>query len=387
MLFVSKKYESLDRIVEYKVDNEATMKGSGAVNDYTKHGFKYAIAVIDKLLGGGDVRLGTKGDGGSVSGASMNAATKKALTDLKSNISNSTVDDFNNAVKDLGIKWTNIFKGDVTGYSDGLASKNKGNAFEAWFIEHYDDPDAHIEENVKKIAKYNKRTGEPRADGALNQKRPLTISSGTITCGPAGDYDIGHLVTDVTVPVDTCVTGKKEVYLSLKYGNTVTFVNAGVKTLFTKEFFEGGALKGAGKDLLKMLSIDEKKFREVFSSYAAPDDGKKKKATYNTVDVTSKLKNNATFKEFMESVMGYGYILVHQISGTNIEYIDLMTESSMKKFISDIESATVEYPVGGSAKRVNIVVKYPSIEFSINIRSKDGGVLPTHIMADYKFIK
>ena len=135
-----------------------------------------------------------------------------------------------------------------------------------------------------------------------------------------------------------------------------------------------------------MLCINENKFREVFTSYSEPEGGKKKKASYDVVDVTSKLKSNAVFKEFMESVMGYGFILVHQISGTNIEYIDLMTESSMKNFISDIQSATVEYPTGGSAKRVNVVVKYPSIEFSINIRSKDGGVLPTHIMADYKFV-
>ena len=381
MLVVSNKYESLHRILERNTTYESAL----GTADYSKHGFQYALTLIDKLLNGEDVRLGDKGDKGTVSGKSLSSATKEKLQALKDNINTSTINDFNDAVKELNIKWTSIFKGDLTGYSDGLASKNKGNAFEAWFIEHFDDPDANIEPQIKAIAKYKKRTGEPRADGALNQKRPLTFSGGKITCGPAGDYNIGKTVTDVTVPVDKCATGK-EVYLSLKYGNTVTFVNAGVKTLFTKEFFEGGKLKGDGKDLLNMLCIDENKFREVFTSYSEPDGGKKKKASYDVVDVTSKLKSNATFKEFMESVMGYGFILVHQISGTNIEYIDLMTESSMKHFISDIQSATVEYPIGGSAKRVNVVVKYPSIEFSINIRSKDGGVLPTHIMADYKFV-
>lgn len=111
-----------------------------------------------------------------------------------------------------------------------------------------------------------------------------------------------------------------------------------------------------------------------------------RKANYSEEDVTSKLKRNKAFKEFMQSVMGYGYILVHQTSKRDIEYIDLMTEQAMQSFVSDIESAVVEYHVGGSAKRVNVVVKYPQIEFSINIRSKDGGTYPTHIMADYKFV-
>lgn len=383
MLIVSNKYESLDRVISGEITNESALTNA----DYPKHNYQYALAIINKLLDGEEVRLGDKGDKGSISGKKLSQYSKDMLNQIKDKPTEYTVNDFNDAVKDLGIKWTSLFKGDVTGYSDGLASKNKGNAFEAWFIEHYDDPDAHIEENIKKIAKYKKRTGEPRADGELNQKRPLTFSGGTITCGPAGNYKIGKTVTDVTVPVDKCPpTGEKEVYLSLKYGNTVTFVNAGIKKLFTEDFFNGGKLKGEGKDLLNMLCIDEKKFREVFTSYEEPEAGKKKKASYATVNVTNKLKSNETFKEFMESVMGYGFILVHQISGTNIEYIDLLTEAAMKHFISDIESATVEYPTGGSAKRVNVVVKYPSIEFSINIRSKDGGVLPTHIMADYKFV-
>lgn len=383
MLIVSNNYNSLAKLVCENCKFESALTNA----DYTKHNFQYVLAIISKLLDGEDVRIGEKGEKGSVSGKKLSQFSRDILNQIKEKPAEYTVKDFNDAVKELGIKWTNIFKGDVTGYSDGLASKNKGNAFEAWFIEHYDDPDAHIEENVKKIAKYKKRTGEPRADGGLNQKRPLTFAGGKITCGPAGNYNVGKVVTDVTVPVDKCpVTGEKEVYLSLKYGNTVTFVNAGIKKFFTEDFFNGGKLKGEGKDLLKMLGIDENKFREVFTSYSEPADNKKKKASYAVVDVTSKLKNNSTFQEFMESVMGYGFILVHQISGTNIEYIDLLTEDSMKHFISDIESAYVEYPTGGSAKRVNVVVKYPSIEFSINIRSKDGGVLPTHIMADYKFV-
>ena len=376
MLFVNESYNSIKSILDNI--NEATMKSGGANSDYTKHGFKYALAVIDKLLSGGEVRLGSKGDAGSVSGASMNKTTKKSLTDLKKNIANSTVDDFNNAVKDLGFKWTNIFKGDVTGYSDGLASKNKGNAFEAYFIDNF----SKFEPEIKKLVKYKKVT-DISADGGLNQKRPLTFSGGKITCGTAGDYNIGHTVTDVTLTVDK---GKK-IYLSLKYGNTVTFVNAGIKKLFTKEFFDGEKLTGDGKTLLKMFNIDEDKFRDVFANYQVKGDGKKTKSEKEVVDITSKLNNNKIFDEFVRSVIGYGFIMVHQISGDNVEFISFLTEDDLNKFVSNIESAKILYPIGGKDKRVDIVVRYPSIEIKFNIRSKDGGVLPTHLMADYKFIK
>ena len=376
MLFVNDSYSSIKNILDNI--NEATMKGGGANSDYTKYGSKYAIAVIDKLLNGGEVRLGSNGDAGSVSGASMNKATKKALTDLKKNIANSTVDDFNSAVKDLGFKWTNIFKGDITGYYDGLASKNKGNAFETYFIDNF----SKFEPEIKKLVKYKKLT-DISADGGLNQKRPLTFSGGKITCGPAGDYNIGHTVTDVTLTVDK---GKK-IYLSLKYGNTVTFVNAGIKKLFTKEFFEGEQLTGDGKTLLKMFNIDEDKFRAVFANYNGKIDGKKTKSEKEVVDITSKLNNNKIFDEFVRSVIGYGFIMVHQISGDNVEFISFLTEDDLNKFVSNIESARILYPIGGKDKRVDIVVRYPSIEIKFNIRSKDGGVLPTHLMADYKFIK
>ena len=381
MLLCSEKYTTLSDI------NDTTCESLMSSKDYSKYDYKYAIAIIDKLLNGEEIRLGPQGDRGVVSGSSLSQYAKDALNNIKNNMSEYSIDEFNNAIKELGIKWTSIFKGDVTGYTKGLATKNKGNAFEEWFIAHYSDKNYDIEKNVKSIAKYKKRTGEPRADGSLNQKRPLTFSGNKITCGPAGDYKVGKTVSDVTIPVDKCpVTNEKEVYLSLKYGNTVTFVNAGIKTLFSKEFFDGGKLKGDGKALLNMLCIDEKKFRDVFNTYVTPQGGKKQKASYTSVNITNTLKENPNFKEFMRSVMGYGYILVHQIRGTNIEYIDLLTEQSMNNFISDIEYASVEYPIGGSAKRVNVIVKYPSIEFSINIRSKDGGVLPTHIMADYKFV-
>lgn len=380
MLFVNEKYEPL-----YRILNEATMKGSGDNDDYTKHDYVYALAVIDKLLNGETIRIKSKGDG-EFDGASLSGTQKSALKKLKNNINGTTAVDFDNAVKDSGLKWTSIFKGDFTGYSKGLETKNKGNAFEAQFIAEFDK----YEPELKKLVGYKKLNGDPRPDGGKNQKRPLTFSNGKITCGPAGDNNIGHTVTDVTVPVSKCAAAPNgELYLSLKYGNTVTFVNAGVKTLFTKAFFAGEEdLSGDAKALLKMLCIEPDRFRDVFTSYKGKAPGEKKsKAQKENVDITSKIKRNTIFKTFMQSVMGYGFVLVHQSSKGAVDFIDLTTESALNEFIADIEEAHIEYPKPGEAKRVDVVIKYPKIEFKINIRSKDGGVLPTHIMADYKFVK
>lgn len=381
MLFVNEEYKSLNKILNAKY--EATMKGSGSNDDYTKHDYVYALAVIDKLLNGDTIRTGAKGET-EFDGSSLK--NSKALKDLKKNIQGSTAKDFDNAVKDAGLKWTSIFKGDFTGYSKGLETKNKGNAFEAHFIAEFDK----FEPELKKLVGYKKLMGDPRPDGGKNQKRPLTFSGGKITCGPAGDNNIGHTVTDVTVPVSKCPAAPDgELYLSLKYGNTVTFVNAGVKTLFTKAFFAGEEdLSGDAKALLKMLCIEPDRFREVFTSYKGKAPGEKKsKAQKENIDITSKIKRNATFKTFMQSVMGYGFVLVHQSSKGDVDFIDLTTESALNEFIADIKEAHIEYPKPGEAKRVDVVIKYPKIEFKINIRSKDGGVLPTHIMADYKFVK
>ena len=64
-----------------------------------------------------------------------------------------------------------------------------------------------------------------------------------------------------------------------------------------------------------------------------------------------------------------------------------MTESFLTE-ASTITSPelTIYYPVGGSAKRIDIKLETKMYELNFNIRSKAAGVTyPTHIMCDYKF--
>lgn len=348
--------------------------------------YKYYSKVIDKLVNGEKVYLG-KNKNEEVFIQLDKTSHANLIDNLKSV---STVEEFNSAFKNSDdpqltkIRWTSLFKGDFSGHSGvGKNSTNKGNAFEYTFAEKIEtDP-----EIQKTIAKYFKvspdviKNCEVKLVGEQNNKRPLTFRGNTITCGDVkNNFNIGKLVSDITL-----VNGSDEYYISCKYGNTVTFVNSGIKKIFPEKWFTNiEQLPKEGKALLDMLGIDEDKFKTVFNEYSEDKTGKTK-ATKDRVDITSVLKNSNEFETFMKSVMGYGYIMAHADSKYNVHYIDLLEESSLNKFLSGLNYATILYPTAGTAKRIDIIVDYKHITFKINIRSKDGGIYPTHIMADYTF--
>lgn len=364
--------------------------------------YDYATRVIDDIINGHIIGLGSSKAEQYIKFELTNSDIDN-LKDFKSNIISKSYQDFNNELGNVkytiyndqectiksnnqNIKslWTSIFKGQYSGYLAGLSSKNKGNAFEEYFVQNFDKFESKIKDIVKGTNyDYKHIIGTPEHVGGANNRRPLTFTKDSITCGKiiGNNFNIGKTVSDVTL-----ITDNKEypIYLSLKSGSSVTFVNSGIKTLFTKEFFDGGELNGNGKLLLDMLSLDSNKFRNIFNSYNK--DYSKNKSTKDTVNILDKLKDNGVFKKFMRSVIGCGFIMVHQVKGDNVEYISFLEEKNLNDFITDIKEAYILYPNDGKAKRIDIVVKYSKIEFKINLRSKDGGIYPTHIMADYKFI-
>ena len=346
--------------------------------DYPKHDYKYILGIIDILLSDDkELRLGTKGiEEGTFDKSRLSQKNIDALKELRNNIFGSTPDDFNKAVEGSGLKWTNIFKGQVSGYTNGPDSGNKGNAFEDQFIKNYGE----FADEIKELTGYETLNSAPERTGGQNNVRPLTFHNGYVTCGATNDFNIGSTVSDVTLHTD-----KGDIYLSLKYGRSVTFVNSGVRKLFPPSYFEGeNELTDDGKTLLKTLAIDEEKFKQVFNEYD-PKARTTPKAHKDIVNVTNILKNSSRFNVFIKSVMGYGYLLVHA-KGRNTEIIDLQTEADLNKFISELQYAEVQYPINGEAKRVDVLVVYPEIKFKINIRDKSGETkYPTHIMADYNF--
>lgn len=212
--------------------------------------------------------------------------------------------------------------------------------------------------------------------GQLNQRRPLKFQGNNIFIkGPI--TDLGSTVTDVTVVADG-----KDLHLSLKMGGTVTFFNSGVATIFTKTDLEKGTVTNSnGLALLKLLGIDPVKFANTFTSY----DPKlaQKRAPKETVNVTTKV-NKEKLKAFLASGVGYGFFLVHAANATkdnvHTEYFGSKGDTLAAVTPSSVK---VLYPARGTAKRIDVEIQTPKFTFKVNIRNKQGGLYPSHIMCDY----
>ena len=271
------------------------------------------------------------------------------------------------------------------GSRGGRGSKSKGFGFEGqvekdiktYIEEGIDSPRFTYPNFVKELhrdilSKHEKIEVIP--EGAANTRRPLQFTDiGALIKGR--DLQIGNLITDVTVLGDG-----KPYYLSLKLGGTVTFFNAGVQTIFTEDQFKAGKFRDKrAKQLLGMFGIDEKKFIDIFEKY-----DKK-----NARKIVPKIRENVTRKVNMRALLqllvtgiGYGYYMVHKKGKDKVEFYQMSRRRMMDS--AKIKSVTVLYPKPGSAKRIDIEIVTKLYIFKVNIRNKQGGLYPSHIMCDYK---
>ena len=216
------------------------------------------------------------------------------------------------------------------------------------------------------------------AVGGKNQPRPLAGgSSGLyVTAGGSKSKDIGSTVTDITT---FWGPKKEEVYLSLKYGNTLTFINSGVGRIFTaddyKKYFEGYT-NPIGKEIFRMFGIDPITYAKVFNDYPH-------KTKMPTVDVTSKC-DKAAIQDLLQYAIGYGYWMVHGGTTGGVKMYE-MDQAYMKKASQITGSVKLMY--GGSqgkGKRLDIHLESSVYKFMFNLRNKQSGLYPSHIMCDYK---
>lgn len=221
--------------------------------------------------------------------------------------------------------------------------------------------------------------------GGLNTPRPLAVSGGklyvSVRGGPRNE-NIGNGLADLMVHTHK---GKK-IPLSLKYGSTVTFFNSGVGRIFTEEDFKKGDFsKNPISDaLIKMFSIDPIRFRNVFMNYKAPDPlAKKGKAEKDEVNIKLTPTQKKDLTSFIRTVIGHGYVLVHEHNDHSVSHYNI-NEQFLTKASNIISDLTILYPKGGSAKRIDIKLETEIFHLNFNIRNKQGGILPSHIMCDYK---
>ena len=301
------------------------------------------------------------------------------------------------------VKLTELEKSEHFGGSPG-GGNNKGNEYEdhlaesfAKFQDHGGKYPNDVTEILKAICGANPGTCYIRSkqEGGENKPRPMKYdSSFYISAEGRKTLNIGETVTDITVWIAD-PEGKKEqpIYLSVKFGSTLSFFNIGLKggkagslkILPTKDL-EEGTLNEMGKDFLDMFNINHSKFIETFQKF---DEKNKETGTPAIKDhrdsYTIKGQAKTNLQNFIKSGVGHGYWMVHRdkdgLHVYNINEAYLKSASTLKS-----DNIGIDYGgKDGTGKRVNIDFSTKEYDFSVNIRTKSGTeIYPGYANGDYK---
>ncbi len=293
----------------------------------------------------------------------------------------SVADDFN--LPSLSKKY-NLKISAGNGSRGGTGSKSMGFGFEGqvtqdietYIAEGEDSPNFKYPEFMKELhddilSKHE--VIQVKLEGGANTRRPLVFTDiGALIKGR--ELQIGKYITDITVYGDG-----NPYFLSLKFGGTVTFFNAGVATIFTEDQFKSGKFRDKrAKKILSMFGIDEKRFIDIFEKY---DKKNAKKVVPKIVENVTRKVNMRALLQLLVTGIGYGYYMVHK-KGKKVEYYPMTRRRMMDS--AKVKSVKILYPKPGSAKRIDIEIVTKLYIFKVNIRNKQGGLYPSHIMCDYK---
>ena len=232
--------------------------------------------------------------------------------------------------------------------------------------------------------------------GAKNTPRPLHPGMKPYI-SPLSHKGHGKLLTDITLEHKN---GAKS-FLSLKYSSTLTFVNAGVKVRHfpVNEIKNGQIKRSAGAALLKVLGIDNELFCNVFKDrpfwYKKGDNEKlllKEKEGTNPkgtkiwkVNVKKKI-NKKLFKKLISTAIGSNYYMVHGLPPNNVWFWN-MTAAINQGASKPLMTGPIWVYYGGklgNGKRIDMEFSNAYFDFKLNIRNKQGGLYPSHLMLDYK---
>jgi hypothetical protein len=281
-----------------------------------------------------------------------------------------------------GAKWNGITIKWGEGSRGGRGIKSKGLGFEGELVSDLELLKAEGISDANKdnfmypdlIIEMSKELGlkpgnfEVKPEGGKNQSRPLGFESG----GPVVEFsnkNAAETLTDITIK-----KGDTEYYLSAKFGNTLTFFNSGVtKFLPASEIKAGKITNLDGIALLDTFGIDNETFCKVFNEY--PDGNFSDSNGPSTNYDISKMKN------LVKSGIGEGYYMV-KAGGKSTQFTFI--DSKYTATAAEISSPNIYYGgIGGGGKRIDITFESPIYSFKVNIRNKQGGLYPSHIMCDY----
>ena len=204
----------------------------------------------------------------------------------------------------------------------------------------------------------------------MNQSRPIKLQGNQLIIAPYNHAEHGKKLTDITLKH---ANGKFS-YLSLKFSSTLTFMNAGIGTIFTASDIRSGSIQTAmGKAILDTFGLENEIFCDVFNNY-----GRKK-----FPNVKAKL-DKQKLKKFLQTCIGSKYWMVHGMEGGKVYFWE-MSEAKNPQYATITGDVEIQYGgKQGNGKRIDIVFSNQYFDFKINIRNKQGGLYPSHIMCDYK---
>ncbi len=224
-----------------------------------------------------------------------------------------------------------------------------------------------------------------------NTRRPLKLENGKLKIDNNDIDNISdmriYFHDDYNYKAGLLFNSKE--YISQKSSGLVTFINLGINNKYClKESYikNNNITSELGICLLKTLGIDNDGFCGIFNKYANNNKlqikniaDKHNKEIDFTIDSDSEnLKN--ILQEFLNQCMGNGNMIIsHYIYDKDIIY-------RSKKLDNTIEKYNIYYGgKKGTGKRIDIEIYTKSLLFNINIRNKQGGIYPSHIMCDFKY--
>jgi len=284
------------------------------------------------------------------------------------------------------VKITEVEKSEeFGGQPSGGKKVNLGNVFEKDFHDRLVECitgrccKGKLAKEAKKVIELtSKAAGSPvthvKHEGGKNTSRPIVLQGNNPIIEPATPEKHGEKLTDITL---THKNGKKS-FLSLKYGDTLTFINSGVaKEHFTENDMKDGKVSiKSGKQILKAFGVNNAKFCKVFNDY-----GKSGKQI-DPHEFKVKL-DKTTLKKLLETAIGANYWMVHLEKNGSL-YFWHVTKARNSQYSQVTGDATLFYGgKQGRGKRIDLEFSNQYFHFQMNIRNKQSGLYPSHIMLDY----
>ena len=280
------------------------------------------------------------------------------------------------------IKWNGLYIEFGEGSRGGRGSNSKGLSFEAEIAADLNNFKAGNEQYtheglVKEMIKefdLNPTNFKVIEEGGENKRRPLVFTDKGPIVGHSGE-NIADTLTDLTIDK----SGTK-IYISLKFGGTLTFFNAGVAgTVFPKSDFADGKIETPnGVALLDTFGIDNELFCRVFNEYKEDGTGTDFSEYHRATNDFDKDK----LFNLVESGIGTGYYMLKGGRKTEFFFVGDEYNKAASQPTTGIE---IQYGgKSGKGKRIDIVFESEKYRFKINIRNKQGKLYPSHIMCDYK---